>query len=158
MKITKENLEVVLKVEKEVPQNVLEKFDLDMLNESLVRGNISREEQLFECINVMTPYLIEKEAAGVMLLKTYHIIMFNEIEASDFLNSLFSPQFRMEEYALSSINFYTDKNDITYSIDIDYDFQDKITIKIGTFIGQNDDCHEILKDFKIILADILEEV
>ncbi len=157
MNITKEKLEVVFNIEKEVPRNVLEKFDLEIINETLVRGKVSQEEQLFEYISGMSPYFAEKEDIGIMLLKTYHIKTFDEIEASNFLNSLFLPQFQMEEYALSNINFYTNKNDVTYSVDIDYGFEDKITIKIGTYIDENDDCHEILKDFSAILLDILGE-
>lgn len=157
MNITKEDLNIVFKVEKSVPPDVLEKFDLHLVSESLVRREISQEKHLLEYISEVSPYLIEKEDIEAMLLKTYCIETSDEVEASKFFNSLFLPKFKMEEYALSDVRFYLDIGDETYSINMDYDFENTITIRIAIFLDKEDNYHKILKDFKVIIENVLEE-
>ena len=63
----------------------------------------------------------------------------------------------MEEYALSDVRFYLDIGDETYSINMDYDFENTITIRIAIFLDKEDNYHKILKDFKVIIENVLEE-
>lgn len=155
--IEKEELNLVFEVKDEITEEDIKKRGLEIVGKRLVLGIIKKEAECFTYVANMQPIAKTDDNAGFLLGRQFFMKMEDEDEAYEFINSLFTPNFKTESYGLGQIQFYTDVNERTYSVSIDYDFKDEMRVIISKFLDDIALSQKYLKDFQIIFSNIFGE-
>ena len=151
-----EKLNVVFRVEGKLPKTNLSKYEVRITeNGSMITGDIEEDSKLLEEIHNVTN-AIGNQKFPILLSKKYQIVLKDEERAFDAIQNLFSPNFKVDNFCLSRCSFFVDKTDI-YSVDLDYDFEDKLDVEIYKFIEDNENDDEI-KRFPISAKSIVDDI
>lgn len=153
-----EKLNVVFRVEGKLPKTNLSKYEVRITeNGSMITGDIEEDSKLLEEIHNVTN-TIGNQKFPILLSKKYQIVLKDEERAFDAIQNLFSPNFKVDNFCLSRCSFFVDKDkkDI-YSVDLDYDFEDKLDVEIYKFIEDNENDDEI-KRFPISAKSIVDDI
>ena len=153
---TKEdNLKVLFKTEKTFKQSDFPGFSVnESENGSYIVGDIYKENTIVDTINNILDK-VKDEKLLILLFKKYQIIINDANKGFDAVQSLMSPNFHVDTFCLSKCTFFVDKTD-TYSVELDYDFENKLDVEVSRFVENNDEILRFSESAKSILQDIIE--
>lgn len=120
---------------------------------SFVVGEIYNESQLLDTIhNIINR--INEEKIAILLHKKYQIIVGDDEQIHFAIQNLLAPNFNAEEFCLSKCTFFVNKVG-TYSVSLDYDFENILDVEVTKFVEKEEDALKFTEYSKSILQDII---
>ena len=120
---------------------------------SFVVGEIYNESQLLDTIhNIINR--INEEKIAILLYKKYQIIVGDDEQIHFAIQNLLAPNFNAEEFCLSKCTFFVNKVG-TYSVSLDYDFENILDVEVTKFVEKEEDALKFTEYSKSILQDII---
>lgn len=99
--------------------------------------------------------MVNDEELTIMLLKKYQVILKDIEESYEKVQKLLSPRFNVRDFCLSECTFFVDK-DGTYSVELDYDFEEVLEVEVSRFIENDDEVLTFQESANSIVQDIVE--
>lgn len=157
-RVEEKAIRIIFKIENEKYVNIIGIEQFEKISKELYVKSFNTVEEGIEFIQKITA--VSNEIEGVLILKDYIIRWNDSDEAYEFMNLLFKPKQSIGDYGLSRINFYTEIEGDTYSVDLDYGFDSDIKISISKIL-ENQIFYTKFKDYMVnfekIIDNILEE-
>lgn len=157
-KIEEKEIRIVLKIEDKEYINIGEKEQFQNIGNGFYVRNFDTVEEGIEFIKKMKLVLVKIE--DVLILKDYIILWNDADDTYEFVNLLFKPKSSIGDYGLSRINFYTEIEGDTYSVDLDYGFDADIKISVSKMLEGKNLCakfEDYMNNFEKIVDNILKE-
>lgn len=157
-KIEEKEIRIVLKIDDQEYINITEKEQFQKIGNGLYVHDFNTVEEGIEFIQKMISVLVRIE--DVLILRDYIILWNDADDAYEFVNLLFEPKSSIGDYGLSRINFYTEIEGDTYSVDLDYGFDADIKISVSKMLEGKNLCAKFgdyMSNFEKIVDNILKE-
>lgn len=150
-----ENLKVLFRTNQQLDQSDFPGYDVSSFeNGSFVSGDVYKEDRIADIIHTICDS-VDDEHLAILLIKKYQIIIKDEDKGYAAVQELLSPNFRTENFCLSKCSFFVDKTD-TYSVDMDYNFENELAIEVSKFVEDDDEVLRFSEEARSILQDIIE--
>ncbi len=122
-------------------------------NGALITGDIDDECELVNEIHKAIDIIDDKDLV-ILLIQRYRITINEQDAGYHAVKRLLTPNFNAKEFCLSKCSFFVIKDD-TYSVELDYDFDNELEVEVSKVIETDDQALNFSKSAKSILQDII---